>query len=120
MPSLGILLKAAPWVLCALLGLGLLWCRGQYESEVAARAADQLAAQQAVAAKQEEAKKAADAAIAANQRADQVRAETHTVFVDRILHDAPSACPPSAAARDAAEFVRQTIAARPAGGPPAQ
>lgn len=41
------ILKAAPWVLAGLCLVGLLWFRGEYEGEKAARAADLLAAQKA-------------------------------------------------------------------------
>jgi uncharacterized membrane protein len=102
-----------PWVLliiaCALGVIGTGWYRMEYESEKAGRVADALAAQQAADAKVNQAKTASDTALADLQTKLALQSTQSITYVDRIVHDAPSACPPSPAARDAARGVRDLL-----------
>ena len=119
MPWLSLALKAGPWIVAALaIGFGL-FERGNYEGEKAGRVADALAAQQAADKKIGEAKVASDAALAEREQKIAALSTTTTTYVDRIIHDTPSTCAPSPAARDAARGVRSLLA-NPVGGPTAK
>lgn len=104
------LLKAAPWLLCAILGAALLWYRGSYESEKAGRVADALAAEQAADKKINDAKALSDADIAALNTKMAALSTTTTVYVDRIQKvPVTMACAQSPAMKDASEAVRALV-----------
>lgn len=118
-------LAIAPWILSAVFALGGFTAyeieRGNYQSEKAGRIADAAAARDAADKKLADAKAESDAALAEREQKIASLSTTTTVFVDRIKNAPPSACPPSAAARDASRGAGLLLRpANPTGGPATQ
>lgn len=114
------LLKYAPWALAGLLLIGMLWYRGGYESEKAARAADLVKAQAAARSAEDKAQSLSNELVIAQAEAMAIAEKTVTFYQDRILHvPVTTACAQSLAMRDASAGVRQLIrsssSAAPAG-----
>jgi hypothetical protein len=91
--------------------------RLNYLAEKAGRAADRAADVEAVLAANRRAQAVSDLQTAALEAATAHHARVQTTYVDRIIHDPPSVCPPSAAARDVSRGLRELLA--PGGGEPA-
>lgn len=103
-------LRFAPWALAGVFLLGALFYRGQYLGEIAARAEDRAAAEQARTAALEDAQARSDAIITQQAQALAATAAKTTAIRERIIHvPVSTACVSAPAVQLGIDGVRSTI-----------
>ena len=102
-----------PWLLlviaCVAGMAGTGWYRMKWEGEKAAYAGFREKEAKAVLAAQAKAEALSNELIIAQAASMAVTERTVVSYVDKIIHDTPSACPPSSAARDGSRAVRDLL-----------